>query len=131
MTTVASTLDQPSFTTVVKHEYGSDMGYCRKLISVTKVAGMRIGTVLGSDGVALTDAEANSLPTEELSIIVDEKIYRMATSDVANVAVIYRGPVAVSQGALHTVAAFDTASRDFMRAKLVAQGFQLLPTVTN
>lgn len=129
MTLVANTANTPRFSHLVKKEFWSDMGYCRESLTITKLANMRIGSVLQANGSYLLDAEAGSALTETLYVIADEAIYSVADSATVTVGCLVRGPVAIADGALHFGDTFDSTSRGYVTDKLKAQGFQLLTAV--
>lgn len=129
MTQVATTSSQPAYSTVFKDELWRHNGYCRTTMSVTKLANMRIGSVLQANGSYLLDAEAGSALTETLYIIADEAVYKVADGATVTIAVVYRGPVAVAAGNLHYGDAIDSASRTIVETRLKEQGFHLLKAV--
>lgn len=107
---------------VLKHEYAPHTGYCRAKGTYTKTADFKVGmivTLTGGKYVDFKDANA----ANPIAIVVDERVYDAALGDVANTAVIVRGPAVVRQGGLSVSSTGATLSTAV--AALEAAGIQV------
>lgn len=126
MTLVANSANTPRYSHVFKKELWPEVGYCRESLTLTKLANMRVGSVLQSNGTYLLDAEAGSAITETLYVIADEAIYGVADGATVTVGCVVKGPVSIAVDNLHFGDTFDGTSLGYVHDKLEAQGFQLL-----
>ncbi len=119
---------------VIKHEYGIDYAYCRKLVTVNDAAKtLAIGTVLGkvdADGkykVAVQTAIDGSAVAA--AVVVSAKTIP-ATTDT-EVLCLVRGPVGVNRAGLILDASYDLAAeKQAVYDALEALGIQTLVSVT-
>ncbi len=117
----------------VKHEYGSDYAYCKKLVTVNDTAGtLAIGTVLGkvtADGKFKRAVQTASDGSQNAAAIVASAKTIAGTTDT-QVLVYFRGPMGVSKNGLVLDATYDTApEKDAVYASLEALGIQCLDTI--
>ena len=118
---------------VVKHEYGADYAYCKKLVTVNDTAGtLVIGQVLGK--VTATGQYKRAVQTASdgsqyaAAIVAAAKTIDDATE--TQVLVYFRGPMGVSKNGLVLDATYDTApEKDAVYAALEALGIQCLDTI--
>ena len=117
---------------VVKHEYGADYAYCKKLVTVNDAAGtLAIGTVLGmaADGKYKRAVLAPSGGSQNAAAIVAAAKTIAGTTDT-QVLVYFRGPMGVSKNGLVLDATYDTApEKAAVYASLEALGIQCLDTL--
>lgn len=116
MTLIATDIQRLS--SVIAHEYEPAMGYCREVVDVTVVAGMKLGAVLDASGAlvaALTTADASY-------VLIDERVKDLAPG-VHKLLVLARGPVILKDFNLSYAADVDTAGeKDAVNAVLKAKG---------
>ena len=118
---------------VVKHEYGADYAYCKKLVTVNDTAGtLAIGTVLGkvtADGKFKRAVQTAADGSQNAAAIVAAAKTIAGTTDT-QVLVYFRGPMGVSKNSLVLDATYDTAPE---KAKVYAfledLGIQCLDTL--
>ena len=118
---------------VVKHEYGADYAYCKKLVTVNDTAGtLAIGQVLGkvsADGKYKRAVQTASDGSQNAAAIVAAAKTIAGTTDT-QVLVYVRGPMGVSKGGLVLDATYDTApEKAAVYAALEAKGIQCLVTI--
>jgi hypothetical protein len=98
---------------LVKKEFWSEVNYCRNAVTAEVSNAAVIGLVMyvdGDDGdvnkpLTQTVAAAFGATPRVLSILVDETVAERAAdaaADVANVAVIVKGPIVLSKGPIVT-----------------------------
>lgn len=116
MTLIATDIQRLS--SVIAHEYEPAMGYCREVVDVTVVAGMKLGAVLDASGAlvaALTTADASY-------VLIDERVKDLAPG-VHKLLVLARGPVILKDFNLSYAADVDTAEeKAAVNAVLKAKG---------
>ena len=118
---------------VVKHEYGADYAYCRKLVTVNDTAGtLAIGTVLGivtANGKYKRAIQTASDGSDTAyAIVAAAKTIPGATD--TQVLVYFRGPMGVSKGGLILDATYDTApEKALVYGSLESLGIQCLDTI--
>ena len=118
---------------VVKHEYGADYAYCKKLVTVNDAAGtLAIGQVLGkvtADGKYKRAVQTASDGSQNAAAIVASAKTIAGTTDT-QVLVYFRGPMGVSKNGLVLDATYDTApEKAAVYASLEALGIQCLDTI--
>lgn len=118
---------------VVKHEYGADYAYCRKLVTVNDTAGtLAIGTVLGkvtADGKYKRAVQTAVDGSAVAAAIVASAKTIPGTTDT-QVLVYFRGPMGVSKGGLVLDATYDLdAEKAVVYASLEDLGIQCLDTI--
>lgn len=118
---------------VVKHEYGADYAYCRKLVTVNDTAGtLAIGTVLGkvtADGKYKRAVQTASDGSQNAAAIVASAKTIPGTTDT-QVLVYFRGPMGVSKAGLVLDATYNLdAEKAVVYASLEALGIQCLDTI--
>ena len=118
---------------VVKHEYGADYAYCKKLVTVNDTAGtLAIGQVLGKDADTGKYKRAVQTATNGSGVaaaIVAAAKTIAGTTDT-QVLVYFRGPMGVSKNGLVLDATYDTApEKAAVYASLEALGIQCLDTL--
>ena len=118
---------------VVKHEYGADHAYCKKLVTVNDAAGtLAIGQVLGkvtADGKFKRAVQTASDGSQNAAAIVASAKTIAGTTDT-QVLVYFRGPMGVSKNGLVLDATYDTApEKAAVYASLEALGIQCLDTI--
>lgn len=118
---------------VVKHEYGADYAYCRKLVTVNDTAGtLAIGTVLGqvTSGGKYKRAVQTAADGSEAAAAIVASAKTIAGTTDTQVLVYFRGPMGVSKGGLILDATYDTApEKAVVYAALEAKGIQCLDTI--
>lgn len=118
---------------VVKHEYGADYAYCRKLVTVNDTAGtLAIGTVLGkvtADGKYKRAVQTAVDGSAVAAAIVASAKTIPGTTDT-QVLVYFRGPMGVSKGGLILDATYNLdAEKAVVYASLEDLGIQCLDTI--
>lgn len=118
---------------VVKHEYGADYAYCKKLVTVNDTAGtLAIGQVLGkvtADGKFKRAVQTAADGSQTAAAIVASAKTIAGTTDT-QVLVYFRGPMGVSKNGLVLDATYDTAPKKAaVYAALEALGIQCLDTI--
>lgn len=118
---------------LVKHEYGADFAYCKKLVTVNDTAGtLAIGQVLGkvtADGKYKRAVQTAVDGTATADAIVAAAKTIAGTTDT-QVLVYFRGPLGVSKGGLVLDATYDTApEKAAVYASLEGLGIQCLDTL--
>lgn len=104
MTLIAT--DTQRLSNVIAHEYEPSVAYCRDVVSVTVVSGMKIGAVLDSSGVLVTVANT----ANAAYVLIDESVNEKAlTPGSYNLLVLSRGPVILKDLGLSYGADVDTA----------------------
>jgi hypothetical protein len=131
MTVVAQSVH--TLSNVVKHEYGADYAYCRKLVTVNDTAGtLAIGQVLGkvtADGKFKRAVQTAVDGSQNAAAIVAAAKTIAGTTDT-QVLVYFRGPMGVSKNGLVLDATYDTApEKAAVYASLEALGIQCLDTL--
>lgn len=104
----------PKLGNLIKFEDWTDYGYCRKTVTVNEAAETeyKIGNLLGTDGTAYKISDPAAVDGSEVIdvVVIENKTIPAATN--TEVAVLFRGPAGVADGALilgdHTEA--DAAS---------------------
>lgn len=118
---------------VVKHEYGADYAYCRKLVTVNDTAGtLAIGTVLGqvTSGGKYKRAVQTAVDGSDAAAAIVASAKTIAGTTDTQVLVYFRGPMGVSKGGLILDATYDTApEKAVVYAALEAKGIQCLDTI--
>lgn len=116
MTLIATDIQRLS--SVIAHEYEPAMGYCREVVDVTVVAGMKLGAVLDASGALVT--AANTANTAY--VLIDERVKDLAPG-VHKLLVLARGPVILKDFNLSYAADVDTAEeKAAVNAVLKAKG---------
>lgn len=118
---------------VVKHEYGADYAYCKKLVTVNDTAGtLAIGQVLGkvtADGKFKRAVQTASDGSQNAAAIV-AAAKTIAGSTDTQVLVYVRGPMGVSKAGLVLDATYNLdAEKATVYASLEALGIQCLDTL--
>ena len=118
---------------VVKHEYGADYAYCKKLVTVNDTAGtLAIGQVLGkvaNNGKYMRAVQTATDGSAVAGAIVASAKTIAGTTDT-QVLVYFRGPMGVSKNGLVLDATYDTApEKAAVYASLEALGIQCLDTL--
>lgn len=118
---------------VVKHEYGADYAYCRKLVTVNDTAGtLAIGTVLGkvsADGKYKRAVQTAIDGSAVAAAIVASAKTIPGTTDT-QVLVYFRGPMGVSKSGLVLDATYNLdAEKAVVYASLEDLGIQCLDTI--
>lgn len=131
MTVIATSIH--TISNVVKHEYGADYAYCRKLVTVNDTAGtLAIGQVLGkvtADGKYKRAVQTASDGSQTADVIVAAAKTITGSTDT-QVLVYFRGPMGVSKGGLVLDATYDLdAEKAAVYAALEAKGIQCLDTI--
>jgi len=118
----------PKLGNLVKYEDGSHIGYTRKTVTAQEVDATtyEIGTVLGFDGTNYKASVAGAADGSEVAsaIVVEQTELEAATG--TDVAVMYRGPAAVSKNALIID---DSRDIDVVASELEDLGIKVLETV--
>ena len=86
MTVIAT--DSQRLSAIIAHEYEPALAYCRDVIAVTVVSGMKIGAVLNSSGALVTVATTAAASF----VLIDERVKDLAPG-THNLLVLSRGPV--------------------------------------
>lgn len=116
MTLIAT--DIPRLSSVIAHEYEPAMGYCREVVNVTVVSGMKIGAVLDNAGALVTVATTANTSY----VLIDERVKDLAPG-VHKLLVLARGPVILKDAGLSYGADVDTtAEKDAVAAILKGKG---------
>lgn len=118
---------------VVKHEYGADYAYCKKLVTVNDTAGtLAIGTVLGkvtADG-KFKRAVQTAVDGSAVAAAIVASAKAIAGTTDTQVLVYFRGPMGVSKNGLVLDATYDTApEKAAVYASLEDLGIQCLDTI--
>ena len=118
---------------VVKHEYGADYAYCRKLVTVNDAAGtLAVGQVLGkvtADGKYKRVVQTASDGSQNTAAIVAAAKTIPDATDT-QVLVYFRGPMGVSKDGLVLDVTYDyPPERSVVCASLEALGIQCLDTI--
>jgi hypothetical protein len=118
---------------VVKHEYGADYAYCKKLVTVNDTAGtLAIGTVLGkvtADG-KFKRAVQTAVDGSAVAAAIVAAAKTIAGTTDTQVLVYFRGPMGVSKNGLVLDATYDTAAeKAAVYASLEDLGIQCLDTI--
>ena len=118
---------------VVKHEYGADYAYCKKLVTVNDTAGtLAIGQVLGkvADTGKYKRAVQTAIDGSAMAGAIVASAKTIAGTTDTQVLVYFRGPMGVSKNSLVLDATYDTAPE---KAKVYAfledLGIQCLDTL--
>ena len=131
MSIVATSLH--TISNVVKHEYGADYAYCRKLVTVNDTAGtLAIGQVLGqvTTGGKYKRAVQTANDGSETAAAIVAAAKTIADTTDTQVLVYFRGPMGVSKNGLVLDATYDTApEKAAVYASLEALGIQCLDTL--
>lgn len=103
---------------VIAHEYEPAVAYCRDVIDVTVVAGMKIGAVLNNVGALVTVATTANASF----VLIDERVKDLAPG-THKLLVLARGPVILKDYALTYAADVDTdVEKAAVHAALKAKG---------
>lgn len=103
---------------VIAHEYEPAVAYCRDVIDVTVVAGMKIGAVLNAAGALVTVATT----ADASFVLIDERVKDLAPG-THKLLVLSRGPVILKDYALTYAADVDTnVEKAAVHAALKAKG---------
>ena len=103
---------------VIAHEYEPATGFCRDVIDVTVVSGMKIGAVLNAAGALVTVATTANAS----SVLIDERVKDLAPG-THKLLVLSRGPVILKDYALTYAADVDTdVEKAAVHAALKAKG---------
>lgn len=103
---------------VLAHEYEPAMGYCREVVDVTVVSGMKIGAVLSNTGALVTVATTANASY----VLIDERVKDLAPG-THKLLVLARGPVILKDYGLSYGADVDTtAEKDAVHAILKGKG---------
>ena len=118
---------------VVKHEYGADYAYCKKLVTVNDTAGtLAIGQVLGkvtADGKFKRAVQTASDGSQTAAAVVWQAKTIEGSTDTLVICLV-RGPAGVSKGGLVLDATYDTAPKKAaVYAALEAKGIQCMDTI--
>ena len=118
---------------VVKHEYGADYAYCKKLVTVNDTAGtLAIGQVLGkvtADGKYKRAVQTAADGSQTAAAVVWEAKTIEGSTDTLVICLVH-GPAGVSKGGLVLDATYDTAPKKAaVYAALEAKGIQCLDTI--
>ena len=118
---------------VVKHEYGADYAYCKKLVTVNDTAGtLAIGQVLGksADTGKWMRAVQTAIDGSAVAGAIVASAKTIAGTTDTQVLVYFRGPMGVSKNGLVLDATYDTApEKAAVYASLEALGIQCLDTI--
>lgn len=118
---------------VVKHEYGADYAYCKKLVTVNDTAGtLAIGQVLGkvADTGKYQRAVQTAIDGSAVAGAIVASAKTIAGTTDTQVLVYFRGPMGVSKGSLVLDATYDTApEKAAVYASLEILGIQCLDTL--
>ena len=118
---------------VVKHEYGADYAYCKKLVTVNDTAGtLAIGQVLGkvADNGKYKRAVQTAIDGSAVAGAIVASAKTIAGTTDTQVLVYFRGPMGVSKNGLVLDATYDTApEKAAVYASLEALGIQCLDTI--
>lgn len=116
MTLIAT--DVLRLSSVLAHEYEPAMGYCREVVDVTVVAGMKAGAVLDNAGALVTVVTT----ANTAYVLIDERVKDLAPG-THKLLVLARGPVILKDYGLSYGADVDTAGeKDAVHAALKAKG---------
>jgi hypothetical protein len=116
MTLIATDIQRLS--SVIAHEYEPAMGYCREVVDVTVVAGMKLGAVLDDAGTLVTVATTANTSY----VLIDERVKDLAPG-VHKLLVLARGPVILKDFNLSYGADVDaSAEKDAVHAVLKGKG---------
>lgn len=116
MTVIAT--DTHRLSGVIAHEYEPATGYCRDVVAVTVVSGMKIGAVLNDVGALVTVATTANASY----VLIDERVKDLAPG-THNLLVLSRGPVILKDYNLTYGADVDTApEKAAVHAALKAKG---------
>lgn len=106
MTVIAT--DAQRISNVVKHEHDPSTAYCREVVSVAVVSGMKVGAVLDNAANAALVTVANTANTSY--VLIDPRVDEaQKTPGNYNLLVLARGPAIVADAALTFGADVDTA----------------------
>ena len=118
---------------VVKHEYGADYAYCKKLVTVNDTAGtLAIGQVLGksADTGKWMRAVQTAIDGSGVAGAIVASAKTIAGTTDTQVLVYFRGPMGVSKNGLVLDATYDTApEKAAVYASLETLGIQCLDTI--
>ena len=118
---------------VVKHEYGADYAYCKKLVTVNDTAGtLAIGQVLGksADTGKWMRAVQTAIDGSAVAGAIVASAKTIAGTTDTQVLVYFRGPMGVSKNGLVLDATYDTAAeKAAVYASLETLGIQCLDTI--
>lgn len=78
----------PRLSAIIAHEYEPAVAYCRDVVAVTVVTGMKIGAVLNGAGALVTVATTAAASY----VLIDERVKDLAPGTY-NLLVLSRGPV--------------------------------------
>ena len=78
----------PRLSAIIAHEYEPAVAYCRDVVAVTVVTGMKIGAVLNGAGALVTVATTATASY----VLIDERVKDLAPG-THNLLVLSRGPV--------------------------------------
>lgn len=110
---------------VIAHEYEPAVAYCRDVVSVTVVSGMKIGAVLTDAGALVAVATTD----DAAYVLIDERVKDLAPG-AHNLLVLSRGPVILKDSGLSYAADVDTApEKAAIAAVLKAKGLIVEKTV--
>ena len=110
---------------VLAHEYEPATGFCRDVVSVTVVSGMKIGAVLTNSGALVTVATTANASY----VLIDESVKDLAPGTY-NLLVLSRGPVILKDVGLSYGADVDTTpEKDAVHAALKAKGLIVEKTI--
>jgi hypothetical protein len=125
MTVIAT--DAQRVSNVVKHEYDPSTAYCREVVSVAVVSGMKVGAVLDNATNAALVTVANTANASY--VLIDPSVnVKQATPGNYNLLVLARGPAIVADAALSYAADVDTQpEKDAVNAVLKAKGILVSP----
>lgn len=89
---------------IIAHEYEPAVAYCRDVVAVTVVSGMKIGAVLDAAGALVTVANT----ANAAYVLIDERVKDLAPG-THNLLVLSRGPVILKDYMLTYGTDVDTA----------------------
>ena len=102
MTVIAT--EGPRLSAIIAHEYEPAVAYCRDVVAVTVVTGMKIGAVLNGAGALVTVATTATASY----VLIDERVKDLAPG-THNLLVLSRGPVILKDYMLTYGTDVDTA----------------------
>jgi hypothetical protein len=110
---------------VLAHEYDPSSSYCREMVSVTVVAGMKIGSVVTATGVLVVVATT----AQASFVVIDESVKDLAPG-AASLLCLARGPVKLKDSGLQYGADITTApQKAAIAVVLAAKGLLVDPTI--
>lgn len=110
---------------VIAHEYEPAVAYCREMVSVTVVSGMKIGAVLDNAGVLVTVATTANASY----VLIDESVKDLAPGTYSLLC-LARGPVILKDAGLSYAADVDTTNeKNAVNAVLKTKGLIVEKTI--